>query len=625
MERPSVQIFSSARWADVLRGGSAAEASPASDWQVIDRLAQIRTAEDAAALLLLDDTLLEGAGRERLQALPAGVVVVAEGGAAERLARSAGRLFLVLPAGSNAEVLNAGIEAGLLHARSQLSMAKLRKRHELAARDVESLAQIGAALMKVGAAEELLGKILSEARRITSSDAGTLYLVDEDRLRFRLTQNDSLPGLDPPDFAIPLDRASFAGYAATTGETVRIDDAYAIPEGAPYRFDRRFDVANGYRTGAVLVVPMVEPTGETVGVLQLLNPKAGAYTNRDERLARALGGQAAVALDNQRLRQDIEALFEGFIRASVSAIDQRDPGTSGHSARVADMTCELARRVDRSGSRVFGGLSFGREALRELRYAALLHDFGKVFVPEAVLGKDRKLPRDREVRVAARFEQAAEILETNLQRERARYLLECGEAGFELFEKNLEQVRENEREKLSRFQAAVARANEPRVLPDEAPAELAEVARHRLVGADGQMVSLLEETDVAFLSVERGSLTEEEREAIQSHVLYTHRFLAQIPWTRDLGRVDAIASAHHEKLDGSGYPRGLAGGEIPIEARMLTIADIYDALTAADRPYKRALPRERALDILHAEAERGRVDEDLLAVFCASAVWRILD
>lgn len=599
-------------------------------------LADLTLAPGLASLLVLDAALLTGERepdlraltdrREaELRALPARLVVVAADPAARAAAAEADRLYLTLPGGNDPAALHERLQAAALHAGSLAAAERLQHEREAADRDLESLSEIGGALMQTAEHGALLDTILAEARRITASDAGSLYLVDEDRLRFRLTQNDSLPGLSQPDFAIPMDRASFAGFAATTGQTLRIADAYDLPADAPYRFDRRFDEANGYRTRAVLAVPMRTPAGDTVGVLQLLNPAAGRFGARDQRLARALGGQAAVAIENQRLRGEIEALFEGFIRASVTALDQRDPGTSGHSVRVAELTCELARRADGSPVGPYADLRFDRDALRELRYAALLHDFGKVFVPEAVLGKARKLPPERETLMRARFDHALEALEAHFQRERARYLLECGEAGFEPFEKNLLRAHDAERQRLARFQEAVRHANQPRVMADEASAEVRLAAEHRVVGAEGREIRLVDDDDLEYLSIPKGSLTALERRAIESHVTYTHGFLAQIPWTRDLARVETIASAHHEKLDGSGYPHGLRAEAIPVQARILTIADIYDALTAADRPYKKALPTERALDILHQEADRGRIDADLLALFCVGSVWRVLD
>ncbi|MAE94282.1 MAG: phosphohydrolase [Deltaproteobacteria bacterium] len=591
----------------------------------LPELVAFETAPGQATLLVLDDLLLPQASPAWLRALPRWVVVVAASQAAAERADAADRLFLRLPEDADDALRRALLRAAMLHAVGLASAEQLRCERELADRDLFELSEVGAALMQSQEPEVLLARILTEARRVTASDAGSLYLVDEDQLRFRLVQNDSLDLLEPPGGSLAIDPTSFAGYAATTRETLQIQDAYRLPANAPYRFDRRFDEANGYRTGAVLAVPMCTPKGETIGVLQLLNPAAGSYKRRDQQIVRALGGQAAVSIENQRLRADIERLFEGFIRAAVTALDQRDPGTSGHSERVAAVTCALAERADGSSSRPFDRVRFSRDELRELRYAALLHDFGKVFVSEGVLGKDRKLPRDREASLLGRFQRGHEVLEARFHAERARYLSECGSAGFQAFEKRLRSGIDAERNRLRRFEAAVRRANEPRVLPAEMSADLAEMAGQVLVGADDDEFALLEARDLDYLAVPQGSLSPEERRAIQSHVVYTHRFLEQIPWTRDLARVDAIVWAHHEKLDGSGYPRRLGGEAIPIQTRMLTIADIFDALTAADRPYKKALPVEKALEILRSETAQGRVDADLMELFLASRVWQLGD
>ena len=332
-----------------------------------------------------------------------------------------------------------------------------------------------------------------------------------------------------------------------------------------------------------------------------------------------------MSIANQRLRDDIEGLFDGFVLASVKAIDQRDPATSGHSLRVAALTCALAEHVDAVSEGSLRELRFSRAEMREIRYAALLHDFGKVFVREDVLRKDRKLPLEREARLQGRFERAHEILVARFQEARARHLTDCGPSDFELVEKTLREQLGRERERLRAFEQAVWTANEPRVLPADAPAELAQIAALRMVGADERSFALLDDEDLRFLTVPRGSLTEEERQDIESHVTYTQRFLEQIPWTRDLSRVDAIAAGHHEKLDGSGYPARLTGEAIPAQTRILTIADIFDALRAADRPYKKALPLERVLDILHADAAAGQVDRALLDLFCETRAWNALE
>ncbi len=613
------QILSSARMAEAV----AADLPESLEPTPIGSLSEVGTALGPATVLLADPAWQDALDPPRLRTLPRWWVVVAPDGPAADAARQAGRLFLRLP-DLPGPARRECLRAALLHAQGLVAAEQLRREGELLARDLFELSEVGGALMQPRDLQELMTTILREARRVTSSDAGSLYLVDGEHLRFHWTQNESLPGLDPPDLEIPIDRSSFAGYAAATGETLRIDDAYAVPESLPCRFDRRFDEANGYRTRAVLVVPMLAPSGVTVGVLQLLNPAAGCYATRDEQIARALGGQAAVSIENQRLRDEIEALFEGFIRAAVTALDQRDPGTSGHSERVAELTCALAEHADRCGHGALAEVAFAGSELREIRYAALLHDFGKVFVSEQVLGKDRKLPPEREVALRGRFAHAHEALERRYHAELARYLQECGSAGFEAFEKRLRRGIDEERDRLRHFERAVQRANEPRVLASEVSQELVVIAEHRLVDSDDQPIQLLQPGDLDYLSVPQGSLTSQERRAIESHVTYTHRFLEQIPWTRDLARVDAIASSHHEKLDGSGYPLGLGAAEIPIQTRMLTIADIFDALTAADRPYKKALPLEKALDILSQEASRGRIDPSLLELFIGSETWTVL-
>ncbi|MCP5057634.1 MAG: GAF domain-containing protein [bacterium] len=576
------------------------------------------------AILVLDAHLLRSDGEAWLRALPPTWVLLACPGEPEQQASAAQRRFLTLPDTTPDSGWEDALRAAALHASGLAEMQRLEELRKQADRDLSELSSVGAALMQDRDPAHLLAQILTEARRVTSSDAGSLYLVEEGELHFRLTQNATLPELDQPDLRLAIDASSFAGRAGASGEILCIDDAYDLPADAPHRFDPRMDEVTGYKTGAVLVVPMKSPRGELVGVLQLINPAAGYYGERDRQMAAALSGQAAVSIENGRLRAEIEQLFDGFVRASVDAIDQRDPGTSGHSVRVADLSCTLASAVDRCDRGSLAGVSFDRKSIRELRYAALLHDFGKVFVSEQVLGKDRKLPRSREAEVFGRIARAREALETRFHRERADYLLSSGHDGFDAFEKNLVAALGEERLRLSHFEQAIRNANEPRILPEEAPAELRRVAAYRFLATGDGEQRLIDEDDIAFLGVARGSLTEEERQEIQSHVSYTHRFLAQIPWTRDLRGVEEIAWGHHEKLDGGGYPRGLSAGAIPVPTRLLTIVDIFDALTAADRPYKKALPLERALDVLQDEASRGRIDSQILAIFLGSRAWSVL-
>jgi len=348
--------------------------------------------------------------------------------------------------------------------------------------------------------------------------------------------------------------------------------------------------------------------GEVVGVIQALNRRDGAFGAEDEELLSALAGPAASAIENALLHEEIERLFEGFVQASVVAIEARDPSTAGHSGRVATLTTGLARAVEAAPPPAWRGVAFDATALQQLRYAALLHDFGKVGVREHVLVKADKLyPHQLEV-LGARFDLARASLEN--QRLRAR--LEGGD----------EAAATAALARLEGFWTLVLSSNRPTVLAEAASAQLVELAGFDFADPRGARRPLVTPEELRLLSIPKGSLSDEERREIESHVTHTFRFLSQIPWTRALRRVPEIAYGHHEKLDGHGYPRAVPAPAIGVETRMMTIADIYDALTASDRPYKKALPAQKALDILGDEAKRGQVDQALLGTFIEAGIWK---
>src|SRR5690349_914442 len=489
--------------------------------------------------------------------------------------------------------------------------------------------------------------ILTQARRITSSDAASLYLVERGdngsaptTLRFGLSQNYSLEDLPFPEITVPIDHSSLAGYAAATGEPLVIEDVYLLPNDVSYRQNRSFDEKFGYRTKSMLVIPMRTHRDEIIGVLQLINRKRDSktvlssneiterevlpYDQQSVELVTALASQAAVAIENSLLYEDIERLFEGFVTAAVTAIEQRDPTTSGHSGRVATFTVSLAEAVGRGGVGPYRGLSFTREQLRELRYAGLLHDFGKVGVREQVLIKQKKLyPWDLEL-IRHRFAFLLQRADLQFERERADYLLSHGTAQYEEFVARLEQLRRTRRNELNRFLDAIVMANEPTILPEGSFDELKVINESTYIDFEGVERPLLRDEELRFLMIRKGNLDDRERREIESHVTHTFRFLEQIPWTRELRRIPEIAYGHHEKLNGSGYPRRVTGAEIPVQTRMMTIADIFDALTATDRPYKRAVPAERALDILSEEAKEGMIDPNLLRTFIEAKIFLAL-
>jgi HD-GYP domain-containing protein (c-di-GMP phosphodiesterase class II) len=463
--------------------------------------------------------------------------------------------------------------------------------------------------------DKLLDHIVSEAGRIIEADRCSLYILDEERCEL---WTKIAHGLDVDTIRVPLGKG-IAGSCAEAGQPILIADAYADP-----RFNSAFDKTTGYRTSSILAVPMLDLEGNCVGVLQALNKRdGGRFTHEDQEILMALGGQAAVALQNTMLQNDIELLFEGFVRASVYAIEARDPTTSGHSERVAVLTIGLAEALERNPPAPYRGVSFTEDELRELRYASLLHDFGKVGVREQVLVKASKLyPYELEM-LRSRFDYACKEREANALRAQLE-ALRSGAPPDELAElaAELQARHEAELAELEGFWDFILAANRPTVLEKGGFERLQEIAELRVLDPRGNKLSLLTPQEVLSLSIPRGSLNEGERAEIQSHVTHTFSFLAQIPWTRDLRRIPEIAGKHHEKLNGRGYPYGVTSAAIPVQSRMMSVADIYDALTAKDRPYKKALPHELALNILYEEAKQGSIDTVLVDLLVKAEVYR---
>jgi HD-GYP domain-containing protein (c-di-GMP phosphodiesterase class II) len=481
------------------------------------------------------------------------------------------------------------------------------------AREGEELLEIGRMLSSERDLPTLQRLIVRKARELTGSDAGSLFVVEEHdgtkRLRFAVAQTG--PGDDGVlmNALLPLSTASIAGYVAVTGESLRIDDAYAIAASAPYQFNRGFDEKNNYRTKSILCVPMRNLTGNVIGAIQLINRKPGFYTElaspkhteeivspydaHEERLLTALASQAAVAMENARLVDAIQNLFERFVHASVKAIEVRDKSTQGHSERVALLTVAQAEAINRIESGPLAGLHFTPEQIREVRYASLLHDFGKVAVPEYIFAKAKKLPDGR------------------LDAIRLRFLLA------------IEQSRDSQEQSVLRdLLAKLEAANEPNVIADAADELLLGAMVRRYRDTDGPR-PLLEAHEYDYLTIPRGSLSNEERDRMQEHVTQSFLFLREIPWQETPWReVADIAYGHHEHLDGTGYPRKLKGDAIKPQVRMMTISDVFDALTASDRPYKKGMSIERALDILTKEfAQRGKIDTELLDVFITKRLY----
>jgi len=534
------------------------------------------------------------------------------------------------------------VRAGYREAAARMETARARSEAANRSREIGELTRIGVALGTERDLKTLLELILTQARRITTSDAGSLYLVEtgdqgQKRLRFRITQTYSKPDAPFVEFTIPVDRSSLAGYTAVTGEPLVIDDAYFLPPDVEYSINRSFDERHGYRTKSMLVLPMKDHKEEVIGVLQLINRKRHPeavlaapadvehqvvpYSRRTVELVTALAGQAAVAIENSRLYEEIERLFEGFVKAAVHAIEQRDPTTFGHSGRVANMTVGLACVVDRADDGAYRAVTFTREQIKEIRYAGLLHDFGKVGVREQVLIKAKKLYPLHLDLIRQRHHFVKRTAEREFWRKRAEFLESHDRKDYAPFLRALEEEHAREMVALDGFLDAVLSANEPTVLPAGRFEALLQVARRTYEDPTGRPHPYLTEEEMRYLTIPKGSLDETERLEIESHVTHTYRFLQQIPWTRELQDIPMIAYGHHEKLDGKGYPRRVTGEAIPIQTRMMTISDIYDALSAADRPYKAAVAPARALDIMADEVRAGQLDQELFRLFVDGKVF----
>jgi HD-GYP domain-containing protein (c-di-GMP phosphodiesterase class II) len=616
----------------------------------VSSLAALRTALDGggAALILADPALVE-AEREEVRAWLAAegatqalLVAVAEPGDGDGVAQRLPFLDDVelRPLSSARLLLKLERAVETVHNRRairQLEGALGRKGDEL-----NALNKIGVALSAERDIDKLLELILSKSRGITSADAGSLYLVERpkngeeqhEQLRFKLAQNDTV---DVPfeEFTIPLDETSVAGYVALTGRAVNVADAYRPPAGSPFRLSRAFDEQSGYRTKSMLVVPMRDHENKVIGVVQLINKKRTpdavlspvslveeevvSFASVDEELAGSLASQAAVAFENAKLLRDIKHLFDSFVHAAVTAIEQRDPTTSGHSERVAVLTVGLAERVDRIATGRLAEVRLTRDQLQELRYAALLHDFGKVGVREKVLVKGKKLYFGQMNAIQQRFGYIGKSLEV----EHLRRKLEAQSGGPQSEQEleALDRAYEERRAEVRRMWQTVMQANEPTVVEEESFRALMDLPQRTFRDWQDEEQPFLTPKELSALAIRKGSLSEEERREIESHVTHTYEFLSEIPWTGEFSRIPEIAWAHHEKLDGSGYPRRLTAPAIPLQSRMMTISDIYDALVAWDRPYKRAVSVEKALQILEEDARGGKLDSELLEVFIAARVY----
>ncbi|CAB1368580.1 HD family phosphohydrolase [Denitratisoma oestradiolicum] len=505
---------------------------------------------------------------------------------------------------------------------------------------LEQLNEVGAALSKERDINRLLEHILLAAKTITHADGGTLYRVTEDgqHLRFEIMRTDSLGialggttgnGISLPD--LPLvdeygkpNNAMVAAYSAINEKTVNIADAYT-EAGFDFTGTRKFDDKTGYRSCSFLTVPMKNHENEIIGVLQLINaidPVTGAvgtFSAADQRLAESLASQAAIALTNRQLISQLENLFESFIDLINLAIDEKSPYTGGHCQRVPALTMMLAEAVNATEEGPLADFHMSERDRYELKIAGLLHDCGKVTTPVHVVDKATKLETlfDRIHLVDTRFE----VLKRDAETRMLRQLLVITDPATQA---EAQAALAREWALLDEERAFLHRVNVGgEAMKPEDQQRVRDIGTgHHWRNADGEEVPFLSEDEIENLTIRAGTLTQTEREVINHHIVATIRMLEQLPWPKHLRNVPEYAGGHHERMDGKGYPKGLTREQMSIQARIMGIADIFEALTARDRPYKPGMKLSQAISILGNFARNGHIDPDLFEVFVRQGVFK---
>ncbi len=516
-------------------------------------------------------------------------------------------------------------------------------------RRLDQLNEIGAALSLEKNLNALLEKILLAVKTITRADGGTLYLVEgegsDQVLRFEIMRTASLDvamggttGNPIPFYPVHLFRngdpntSMVAAFAALTGQTVNVADAYT-EEGFDFSGTRAFDQKTGYRSKSFLTVPMKNHEGEIIGVLQLINCQDAAtgeivpFSPSDQRLSESLASQAAIALTNRALINQLENLFESFINMINEAIDEKSPYTGGHCQRVPQLTMMLAEAVDDTGEGPLADFAMTEKDRYELRIAGLLHDCGKITTPVHVVDKATKLETifDRINLVDTRFEllrRDAEIdaLTKKLELARAPGLDEITrrDRTYAIDEELRETLRQVEEDRKFLRRCNIGAESMSKEEQDRVH-QIGLSYKWRDPG--GNTANFLTDDELKNLTISRGTLTQEEREIINHHIVSTIKMLEALPWPKHLRNVPEYAGGHHERMDGKGYPRGLTRDQMSVQARVMGIADIFEALTAKDRPYKRGKTLTESLEILGRFKQNGHVDPDLFDVFVREKVY----
>lgn len=504
------------------------------------------------------------------------------------------------------------------------------------------LSQIGIALSAEKNINKLLEMIVDGAREFTHADAGTLYIVDEENkvLNFEIIQNDTLNirsggakggKVELPPVPLEVDgqpnRYNVSSFCAITGEIVNIPDVYEAKD-FDFTGPRKYDKQTGYRSQSMLVIPLKNHENDIIGVLQLLNAK-GSQTNEVIPFAEeytdlisSLASQAAIALENAQLIEGLKKLFDSFIQGIAAAIDEKSPYTGGHIRRVTELTMMIANKINETKEGKFAEVNFSADEMEELRIAAWLHDVGKITTPEYVADKATKLETifDRINLINTRFDLIIAEAENEFLHQKIK-LLE--KKKFD--KKEMEQLEEQYRAKIKDIQAErefVAKCNSPGEYVSDDKIKLLGMIAEKTFQFNGREGNYITDNELKNLEIRKGTLTEEERKVIQNHVLMSIKILGKLPFPKKLQHVPEYAGGHHEMLDGSGYPYGLTADKLPLQARIMAIADIFEALTAKDRPYKKPMKLSQTIEILNSLRQNNKIDPDIYDLFISSNLYK---
>lgn len=545
-------------------------------------------------------------------------------------------IFAILPTNLKPHHLNPILSLAISSMELEIKNVQLQSSLYINTMDIRRITTVGQALAVEHDFGKLIELILLKARELTAADGGSIYLAEKTgnsdeptHLRFMK----SVLLLDADEFLLPIDAKSIAGYVALTKKPLLIEDVHELPSTSEYNFNSEFDRAHNYHTKSMMTIPMTNPKGEIIGVIQLINRKKNfnkvltleemqgseviPFSEKDYEIVSSMAGQAAVAIENQRLLNDQKTLLESFIQLIAGAIDAKSPYTGAHCERVPILTMMLAEAACQSKEGVFKYFDLNEEERYELKIASWLHDCGKVTTPVHVMDKATKLETifDRIELVKARLE----IYRKQLEVEYLKKLLSTDNSEER---KKAEEIYKKDLAELNEMEELLIETNYGgEFLADETIEKIQEFAKIQ-IEIYGKPTHILTKNEVENLCIRKGTLTTEERLIINGHMVETVKMLEALPFPSNLKRVPEYACGHHEKMDGKGYPKGLYGGDMSIPARIMAIADVFEALTAQDRPYKKGKTLSETMRIMGFMKQDNHLDPDILDLFITSGVYK---